>query len=589
MQYEITDEAATEFGRSFYEAIADGSPVDIAVAEARKSVSIQMSNTLEWGTPVLFMRTDDGVLFRIRRTRTQPIAPPTIGAAPTAPPSVPTEPSSSQFGPESIERAASAPSVAPAGPAGPAASSPVDALPIPSPPTVVGPRSPKVQDRRRTGFVVAGGIGLLAVGVLAWSVGRNGGGPGSSFTPGVSSASVPTATSTQPGSSSSPGTPASPGGVLPVGTIDIAVALQDEGSSTSNGILNGIKLALTDAGSVVGGWQVPMPNVINYDHRDVATGRANMTSIVDLDTVVAVVGPQMSSVARGQIPITNEAGLLQCSPSTASDGLTKPPDALTLRESHPTRINFVRTVTTNAADGPAAAQFILKDLGRSRVFIVDNGVPTARERTRLFKSYFTANGGTVVGESSAAADTDIASTVTLAQAADPDVLYFSGSSTSQGLMTQFYLATRSDLGALPFLASGEIKANDTFSNDAGARASNNIFTFVAAAQDFVGSGTFKRSYNAAYGTDPGPYSSTAYACTTVILDAIKRAGTSTSLLDLRERVRAAAVDPAVTYDTAIGSFHFDENGDTSKRIVSVYRYEPTARNWPVQGFVDLVE
>ena len=69
MQYEITDDAAKEFGRSFYEAVADGSPVDIAVAEARKSLSIQMSSTLEWGTPVLFMRTDDGVLFRMRRSK----------------------------------------------------------------------------------------------------------------------------------------------------------------------------------------------------------------------------------------------------------------------------------------------------------------------------------------------------------------------------------------------------------------------------------------------------------------------------------------------------------------------------------------
>ena len=69
MQYEITDDAAKEFGRAFYEAIADDLPVDIAVAEARKSLSIQMSSTLEWGTPVLFMRTDDGVLFRIRRPK----------------------------------------------------------------------------------------------------------------------------------------------------------------------------------------------------------------------------------------------------------------------------------------------------------------------------------------------------------------------------------------------------------------------------------------------------------------------------------------------------------------------------------------
>jgi hypothetical protein len=65
MQYEITDNAAIEFSRSFYEAIADGLPVDTAVSEARKGIAVAISDTLEWGTPVLFMRAPDGVLFRV--------------------------------------------------------------------------------------------------------------------------------------------------------------------------------------------------------------------------------------------------------------------------------------------------------------------------------------------------------------------------------------------------------------------------------------------------------------------------------------------------------------------------------------------
>lgn len=63
MQYEITDRAAIEFVRAFYETLADGMPVDVAVVEARKAVSIAVNNTIEWGTPVLHMRSLDGVLF----------------------------------------------------------------------------------------------------------------------------------------------------------------------------------------------------------------------------------------------------------------------------------------------------------------------------------------------------------------------------------------------------------------------------------------------------------------------------------------------------------------------------------------------
>jgi CHAT domain-containing protein len=47
MQYEITDRAAIEFSRDFYEALADSLPVDAAVTEARAAVS--MDSMLEWG------------------------------------------------------------------------------------------------------------------------------------------------------------------------------------------------------------------------------------------------------------------------------------------------------------------------------------------------------------------------------------------------------------------------------------------------------------------------------------------------------------------------------------------------------------
>ncbi len=63
MQYPITDQAAVEFTRGFYESLADGLPVDAAVAEARKAMSIAVTDSVEWGTPVLFMRASDGVLF----------------------------------------------------------------------------------------------------------------------------------------------------------------------------------------------------------------------------------------------------------------------------------------------------------------------------------------------------------------------------------------------------------------------------------------------------------------------------------------------------------------------------------------------
>jgi hypothetical protein len=62
MQFEITDRAAIAFSDDFYASLVLGLPVDVAVNEARKSIYAQ-PNATEWATPVLYLRSPDGVLF----------------------------------------------------------------------------------------------------------------------------------------------------------------------------------------------------------------------------------------------------------------------------------------------------------------------------------------------------------------------------------------------------------------------------------------------------------------------------------------------------------------------------------------------
>lgn len=62
MQFEISDQAAITLAHEFYAALADSYPVDAALAEARKAIFAQ-DNIVEWGTPVLYMRSEDGHLF----------------------------------------------------------------------------------------------------------------------------------------------------------------------------------------------------------------------------------------------------------------------------------------------------------------------------------------------------------------------------------------------------------------------------------------------------------------------------------------------------------------------------------------------
>jgi CHAT domain len=71
MQFEITDEAAITFAQELYTAVADGYPVDAAIGEARRAI-FASGNDVEWATPVLHMRSPNGLLFNIPEGSTRP-------------------------------------------------------------------------------------------------------------------------------------------------------------------------------------------------------------------------------------------------------------------------------------------------------------------------------------------------------------------------------------------------------------------------------------------------------------------------------------------------------------------------------------
>lgn len=67
MQFVVTDPAALAFSRGFYQALAHNHPVDEAVRLGRIAIDGTSENTLEWVTPVLFLRTDETRLFAVIR------------------------------------------------------------------------------------------------------------------------------------------------------------------------------------------------------------------------------------------------------------------------------------------------------------------------------------------------------------------------------------------------------------------------------------------------------------------------------------------------------------------------------------------
>ena len=78
MQYAITDPAAAAFTQGFYAATAHGRGVDDAISSGRVAIIGTSDQTLEWVTPVLYLRGEDAHLFRPEAADRNP--PPRSGA-----------------------------------------------------------------------------------------------------------------------------------------------------------------------------------------------------------------------------------------------------------------------------------------------------------------------------------------------------------------------------------------------------------------------------------------------------------------------------------------------------------------------------
>jgi len=72
MQFTISDPGAILFSKTFYQAVASGEPVDVAVGLGRRELYEDERSSLEWAVPVLFLRSPDGRIFDVPRRAEPP-------------------------------------------------------------------------------------------------------------------------------------------------------------------------------------------------------------------------------------------------------------------------------------------------------------------------------------------------------------------------------------------------------------------------------------------------------------------------------------------------------------------------------------
>jgi len=297
---------------------------------------------------------------------------------------------------------------------------------------------------------------------------------------------------------------------------------------------------------------------------------ADMLTFVGDESVVAVVGPFNSASARAQIPVSSEAGLLQCSPSNTNPTLTKGADGEALRGGR--AVNYVRVATTDDLQGPAVAVYA-KENGAKKIYILDSTDAYGKGVADAFETQFKADGGTVVGRQGLpTGTTDFSAAATAAKTAGADSIFYGGV-TSDGAPLFRNALAQAGLGALPFYGADGIydgTGEGSYVATAGANAENS-YASQAAIENIPGKADFNVKFKAEYGKDAEGYSFAGYACAQIIVEGIKAAIAGGDVT--RETVRAAVVDKGTVFETVLGSVSFDAVGDTTQRIISLYKVE----------------
>ena len=360
-------------------------------------------------------------------------------------------------------------------------------------------------------------------------------------------------------------------------TIFSSLPLQGPHADQAQSIVNAQKLALREAGGKVGDFK------INFASADDATAGGdrvgwdpdktaeNARKSVENTRTIAYIGDFDSGATAVSLPITNEAGFAHVSPASTAIGLTKfVPGAVEAGE--PDKFypggnrSFARVVPADDVQASAAARWTRR-LGARTVFVLGDRSLEGDGLAELYLLAAKDAGLRVVGQERMDPRDeeyrDLARDITRVS---PDAVYFGGGADSNSVQLW-----RDLHGAAPDVlkvGSHNLLVPE-FYGLLGAAGARTYLTSVAqdVSQLPPRGQRFVRDYRREFGESPDRFAAYGHAAMTLLLDAIGRAGD-----DAPERDRVVEQTLATTdFDSAVGKFSIDDNGDTSLDRIAGYR------------------
>jgi branched-chain amino acid transport system substrate-binding protein len=363
-------------------------------------------------------------------------------------------------------------------------------------------------------------------------------------------------------------------------TVKIVSDLPLQGANRfqSTTMVNAIEMAIDERGGKAGDVN------IEYESQDNATAQAgqwdeakcaeNAQTAAQDEEIVGWIGPFNSGCAVVEIPILNEAGLGMISPANTYIGLTKPggePDEP--EKYYPTgERNYTRVIVADDEQGQAGA-LLMEEKGVESVYILDDKETYGKGLADQVQKSADELGIQVIGREGI--DTTAAnfrSVMNKIAQEDPDAIYFGGiiENNAAQLVKDKLGAGMSNEDVL-FIGPDGIFL-DEFLSQGGEAAEGAYITFGGLPESELSAKgqQFVQEYESRYDDAIQPYTAYAYEAANVMLDAIERASKDGEVT--RETV-LKEIFTTENYNGVLGTWSFDEDGDTTLTELSVQQVE----------------
>ncbi|MFI7233932.1 branched-chain amino acid ABC transporter substrate-binding protein [Streptomyces cyaneofuscatus] len=311
------------------------------------------------------------------------------------------------------------------------------------------------------------------------------------------------------------------------------------------------------------------------DQAQPSSGQQNASKLVANKDVLGVVGPLNSSVGESMQKVLADAKLVQVSPANTSPSLTQG-QKWNEGTKERTFASYFRTATTDAVQGPFAAQYLFNDAKKKKVFVIDDKKTYGAGLAGTFKAEFEKLGGKIAGTEHIDPETkDFSSVATKVKSSGADVVYYGGEYPAAGPLSKQIKKA----GAKIPVVGGDGIYSAEYIKLSGAEGVGDLATSVGAPIDTLPSAKeFVANYEKAGYKEPfEAYGGYSYDAAWSIIEAVKAvAEANDGKLPSDARAKVAEAVGKVDFEGVTGKVSFDEFGDTTNKQLTVYEYKDGA-------------